>query len=37
VNERYPSVSIANEDVEFGSPTVIIGPRRWLLGARWSF
>ena len=36
-NERYPSVSIANEDVEGGSPTVIIGPRRWLLGARWSF
>jgi hypothetical protein len=36
-NERYPSVSIANEDVEFGSPTTIIGPRRWLLGARWSF
>ncbi len=37
VNERYPSVSIANEDVEGGSPTTIIGPRRWLLGARWSF
>jgi len=37
VNERYPSVSIANEDVEFGSPTEVIGPRRWLLGARWSF
>jgi hypothetical protein len=37
VNERYPSVSIANEDVEFGSPTTVIGPRRWLLGARWSF
>jgi hypothetical protein len=37
VQKRYPSFSIANEDVEFGSPTVIIGPRRWLLGARWSF
>jgi outer membrane receptor protein involved in Fe transport len=37
VNARNPSVSIANEDVEFGSPTAVIGPRRWLLGARWSF
>ena len=36
-NGRYPSVSIANEDVEFGSPTTVTGPRRWLLGARWSF
>jgi hypothetical protein len=37
VNGRYPSVSIANEDVAFGSPTTIAGPRRWLLGARWTF
>jgi len=37
VQTRYPSVSIAAEDVEFSSPTTIVGPRRWLLGARWSF
>jgi hypothetical protein len=37
VNTRYPSVSVADADVLFGSPTTITGPRRWLLGARWSF
>ena len=34
---RNPSLSIAGESVDFGSPTTITGPRRWLLGARWSF
>jgi hypothetical protein len=39
VNERYPSVSIGGypEPIAFGSPTTITLPRRWLLGARWSF
>jgi len=37
VNERYPSISIADHDVAFASPTTIADPRRWLLGARWSF
>jgi hypothetical protein len=37
VQERYPSISIADHDVAFSSPTTIADPRRWLLGARWSF
>ena len=37
VNTRYPQTSIAGENVAFSSPTTITGPRRWLLGARWSF
>jgi Carboxypeptidase regulatory-like domain/TonB dependent receptor-like, beta-barrel len=37
VQSRNPSISIANEDVNFSSPTSIVEPRRWLLGARWSF
>jgi hypothetical protein len=37
-NGRYPEVSIGgyDEPIAFGDPTTIIGPRRWLLGARWS-
>jgi len=34
---RNPSASIGGDTVAFGSPTTITGPRRWLLGARWSF
>jgi hypothetical protein len=37
VQGRYPSVSIADAPVAFASPTTITGPRRMLLGARWSF
>jgi hypothetical protein len=37
VNERYPSVSVSGNDVEFGSPTEIVEPRKFILGARWSF
>jgi hypothetical protein len=39
VNRRYPSVSIAGYDtpVGFGSPTEIADPRKFILGARWSF
>ena len=37
VQTRNPSTSIAGESVDFSSPTTIVGPRRWLLGARWSF
>jgi hypothetical protein len=39
VNGRYPEVSIGgyDEPIAFGDPTTVIGPRRWLLGARWSF
>jgi hypothetical protein len=39
VNGRYPEVSIGgyDEPIAFGDPTTITGPRRILLGARWSF
>jgi len=39
VQDRYPSVSIAGYDqaVQFAGPTAVTPPRRWLLGARWSF
>jgi len=39
VNGRYPEVSIGGYDqpIAFGDPTTITGPRRMLLGARWSF
>jgi hypothetical protein len=38
-NARYPEVSIAGYDtpVAFGSPTAIAQPRKFILGARWSF
>jgi hypothetical protein len=36
-NERYPSVSISGSDVDFGGPTEIVEPRKFILGARWSF
>jgi hypothetical protein len=39
VNTRYPEVSIAGYDqaVAMGDATSVAQPRRWLLGARWSF
>ena len=39
VNTRYPEVSIAGFDqpVVLGDATSVAQPRRWLLGARWSF
>jgi hypothetical protein len=39
VNRRYPDVLIAGYDtpVDFGSPTEIADPRKFILGARWSF
>ena len=39
VNTRYPEVSIAGYDqpVVLGDATAVAPPRRWLLGARWSF
>lgn len=39
VNTRYPEVSIVGYDqpVAMGDATSVALPRRWLLGARWSF
>ena len=39
VQRRYPNVSIAGYEtpVDFGSPTEIADPRKFILGARWSF
>ncbi|MFN8093930.1 MAG: TonB-dependent receptor [Vicinamibacteria bacterium] len=41
VNARYPTVSVTADGesvpIDFGAPTVIMPPRRVLLGARWSF
>ncbi len=34
---RYPSTSIAGEDVAFNSPTAVQGARQITFGARWSF
>jgi hypothetical protein len=39
VNTRYPEIAIAGYDqpVVLGDATSVAQPRRWLLGARWSF
>jgi hypothetical protein len=39
VNARYPNISVAGYDqpIAFEGPTAIVEPRRFLLGARWSF
>jgi hypothetical protein len=38
-NTRWPNVAIAGYDdpIEFEAPTALINPRRFILGARWSF
>jgi hypothetical protein len=38
-NSRYPSVAVAGyeQPIAFEGPTEIVQPRRFLLGARWSF
>jgi hypothetical protein len=39
VNARYPNISVAGFDdpIAFEGPTNVVQPRRFLLGARWSF
>ncbi len=39
VNARYPNISVAGYDdpIAFEGPTNVVQPRRFLLGARWSF
>ncbi len=47
VNARYPRASVAQFDeatgaaefldIEFEAPTALVFPRRWFIGARWSF
>jgi hypothetical protein len=39
VNARYPSVAVAGYDdpIAFEGPTSLVQPRRFSLGARWSF
>ena len=39
VNARYPSVAVAGYDdpIVFEGPTSLVQPRRFSLGARWSF
>jgi hypothetical protein len=39
VNARYPNISVAGYDdpIAFEGPTNVVQPRRFTLGARWSF
>jgi len=39
LNNRHPFISVAGYDdpIEFEGPTTVVQPRRFLLGARWSF